>query len=111
MLSISSVKKVCLVRHKVSFRNGHDGLLGIAYKLGLNPYQGDLVVFVGRDKKRIKLLFGDDKGLSVWYKLLHEGSLKKVFRFATDPLVTSISLPEVGLLMEGVHYTIHNKNN
>ena len=108
MLGITSIKRVCLVRHRVSFRNGHEGLLEIAYKLGLNPYDGDLLVFVGKDKKRIKLLFADDKGLSVWYKWLYKASLKKVFKFEADPAITSISQSEVALLMAGTNYTIHS---
>jgi hypothetical protein len=107
MLSITPIKRVCLVCHRVSFRNGHEGLLEVAYKLGLNPYEGDLLVFVSNDKRRIKLLFADDKGLSVWYKRLYKASLKKVFKFVADPMVTTISQSEVGLLMEGINYTIH----
>jgi hypothetical protein len=40
---------VFLAKHKVDFRKGPDGLLGEAYLLGADPYQGDCVLFVKRD--------------------------------------------------------------
>jgi len=97
----SSIKRLCLVHHKVSFRNQHEGLLGEAYRLKLNPYDGDLVVFVGRGKKAIKLLFADQSGIWVGYKKFHEGVVSRDFKFLQDPTASVVAPSTVSKLIEG----------
>jgi transposase len=107
MLSLRQVQRVCLVNRKVDFRKGHDGLLGESYGIGLKPYDGDLVIFVGRHRNSIKLLLFDGSGLWVLYKKFKEGSLRKQFRFISEPSVTTVTFAEVSLLLEGAQYTIY----
>lgn len=107
MIPATAVRRVCLVRHRVDFRMAHDGLLGESYRLGLRPYEGDLVIFVGRRLNSLKLLLFDGSGLWVLYKKLQGCSLRKQFRFLSDGGTTTVSLAEVSLLLEGARYTIH----
>lgn len=107
MIPIQLIKRVALVHHRVDFRKGHDGLLGVSYELDLKPYEGDLVIFVGRARNSIKLLLFDGTGLWLLYKKFKSGSLRKQFRFMEDPSVTTISIGEVALLVEGASYTLH----
>ena len=48
MLLTTRVRRIFLAMYKVDMRKGHDGLLAEAFKMGLDPYMGDLVIFVGR---------------------------------------------------------------
>ena len=100
-----AITRVCLVRHKVSFRMQHEGLLGEAYRIGLNPYKGDFVVFIGRHKKAIKLLFADQSGIWVGYKRFHQGHVPSEFKFLDDPGATIIAPSAVTRLIEGSSFT------
>jgi transposase len=108
MIQATTVRRVCLIRDRVDFRLGHDGLLGESYRRGLLPYEGDLVIFVGRRLDRLKLLLFDGSGLWVLYKKFKGRSLRQQFRFLSDGTTSTLSLAEVGLLLEGARYTIHN---
>jgi len=108
MLTLASkVKRVWLARFKVDFRCGHDGLLSEAYKARLQPFRGDALVFIGRDKRRIKILYADDNGLWVSYKRFNQGGLKYAFRFIVDADYKKISTSELALLLDGASYTVH----
>lgn len=104
MIAPMDVRRVCLVNFKVDFRKTHDGLLGEAYKLGLKPYEGDMVVFIGRKKDRVKIIFSDKTGIWLWYKKFHNGNLTKKFRFLNDNSVDVISPSKVLELIEGGSY-------
>ena len=56
------VQRVFLAQHRVDFRKGIDGLLGEAYRLGADPYNGDCVLFVKRDHTQLRALVGDGIG-------------------------------------------------
>ena len=101
-----ALHRVCLVASRVDFRKGHDGLLGEAYRLGLSPYHGDLVIFVGRRRDSLKLLAADSTGLWLWYKKFHEGTIAREFRFLTDPAVSFIAPSTVNRLLEGTKFQI-----
>ena len=107
MIPATTVRRVCLVRDRVDFRLGHDGLLGESYRRGLRPYDGDLVIFVGRRLNRLKLLLFDGTGVWVLYKKLQGRTLRGQFRFLSDGSTSTLSLAEVSLLLEGARYTIH----
>ena len=68
MIAVSSIRGIWLARYKVDFRKGPWGLLAEAYSLGLNPLEGDAVLFIGRDKRKIKIIYADPTGLWVSYK-------------------------------------------
>jgi transposase len=103
------VRRVWLARHKVDFRRGHDGLLAESYRVGLQPFAGDVVVFIGRDKRRIKVLYADSNGLWVSYKRFNRGTLKYKFRFIDEPGGGTITISELSLLLDGARYTLHEK--
>jgi hypothetical protein len=98
------LSRVCLVHRCVDFRKGHEGLLAEAYKLGLSPYKGDLVVFVGRRKNRLKILAADTTGVWVLSKMFHNGIIPREFSFINDPEVSVIAPSAVQLLVEGTKF-------
>lgn len=109
MLVNSRVKRIFLSLHAVDFRRGHDGLLAEAYQLGLDVLEGDGVLFISRDRRKLKVLFSDAEGLWLWCKKLHRGRNKYNFRFLDDPNCKEISHGEMGLIFEGASFTVHNK--
>jgi len=109
MLLNTRVKRIFLSLHAVDFRRGHDGLLAEAYKLGLDVLEGDGVLFISRDRRKLKVLFSDTQGLWLWSKKLHQGQSKYQFRFLDDPQCKEISSGEMSLIFEGASFTVHRK--
>lgn len=105
----TNVKRVYLGLHVVDFRKGHDSLLAEAYKLGLDVLSGDSILFLSRDRKKLKVLFSDAEGLWLWCKKLHRGRSKYNFHFLDDPKCKEITHGEMGLIFEGASFTVHKK--
>jgi transposase len=109
MLPPAKLRFIHLAMHRVDFRRSHDGLLAEAYKMDLDPFAGDVVLFVGRCRRRMKLLFADHTGLWVAFKRFNAESMKTRFRFLTDPQCNKISMAELQMFFEGAAYTIENR--
>lgn len=109
MLPPAKLRFIHLAMHKVDFRKSHDGLLAEAYRMGLDPYAGDVVLFVGRCRRRMKLLFADESGLWLAFKRFNEKTMKTKFRFLQDPQVNQISSAELQMFFEGNAYTVDKR--
>ena len=92
MLMAMRNNRIWLARHKVDFRRQHQGLLAEAYKMNLNPFCGDIIIFVGRGLRRIKILYADVSGLWVSTKLFTGDAMKTKLLFLTDPKCDEISI-------------------
>jgi hypothetical protein len=95
----TSQRRLCLVRSKIDFRKGHDGLVGAAMSLSLDPYAGDFIIFIGSKKKCFKLLFADSTGLWVQYKKLTSNRIRW-FKFLENNM-TRISDRELESIVHG----------
>ncbi len=102
-----NIKRFFVATYRVDFRKGHYGLLSEARRMALNPYDGDLIVFVSRNKKRIKGLFGDASGLTLIDKVFSKGCIRTRIRFLDDPHIDDVTYAEVAMLFEGSSYTLH----
>ena len=80
MLPPAKLRFIHVAMHRVDFRKGHDGLLGECYNMGLDPFAGDVVLFVSRCRRRMKLIFADDSGLWVAFKRFNASTMKTKFR-------------------------------
>lgn len=109
MITTGHKSRIWRARHKVDFRKQHNGLLAEAYKLSLDPYKGDVIIFIGRTKKKIKVLYADSTGLWVSGKVFTLESIKTQFRFLFEPMCDSITEAELSLLIEGARYTIDSR--
>lgn len=109
MLIGQKVKRIWLATYQVDFRKSHDGLTAEAYKMGLNVLNGDAVLFVSRNKKRLKILFSDHTGMWICSKRFHDEKLRHRIEFMNNPHCTKISEGELMLLMEGSSFTVHKK--
>lgn len=86
-----NVTQVVISLGVVDFRKHWNGLLGEAERLGYSPYDGNMVVFVKRDKRQIKALCGDDKGLYLFSRRFEGGC----FHFQFSSGIQSISRKEL----------------
>ena len=109
MLPPAKLRFIHVAMHRVDFRKGYDGLLGECYNMGLDPFAGDVVLFVSRCRRRMKLIFADDSGLWVAFKRFNASTMKTKFRFLTDPQVTRLSMAELQMFFEGSAYTIDRR--
>lgn len=96
---IGSSRKVRVHAHRgpVDMRKSFDTLAGVVRtQMGADVLDGDLFLFVGRDRRRAKVLFFDGTGLCLYSKRLSKG------RFAApwerDGTMTS---SELALFLEG----------
>jgi len=106
---VLKIQRVVLAQHRVDFRKGLDGLLGEAYALGADPYEGDCVVFVKRDQTQLRALCGDGAGLYMVTRRFEGGRMQVLQRFATRPQSQAISRGELSLLLEGARFTVHKR--
>lgn len=110
MILTSRVRaRVWLAQHRVDFRKQHNGLLAEAYKMGLDPFAGDVIIFVGRTRRMLKVLYADPTGLFVTAKLFTLETMKTRFKFLTESLAKDITMAELSLLIEGSRYTIEKR--
>ena len=109
MLPPAKLRFIHVAMHRVDFRKSHDGLLAEAYNMGLDPFAGDVILFVGRCRRRMKLLFADDNGLWLAFKRFNAQSMRTKFRFLTDPKANQISMGELQMFFEGSAYTVDKR--
>jgi hypothetical protein len=109
MMSSFKNQKIWLIRHRVDFRRAHNGLLAEAYKMNLNPFVGDVLIFIGKNRRRIKVLHADDTGLWVSAKIFTMEAMKSKFKFLLEPHCEEITQAELAMLMEGSRYTVEKK--
>ncbi len=107
MLPPAKLRFIHIAMHRVDFRRSHDGLLAECYQMGLDPFQGDVVLFIGRCRQRMKLLFADETGLWLAFKRFNKETMRTKFRFIRDPLVNQISMAELQMFFEGKSYMIN----
>jgi hypothetical protein len=100
-------KRLVVALHRVDYRKQWNGLLGECYRLGFDPYAGDCVVFVKRDRTQLRALAGDARGLFMVARRFDGGSLGLDWVLQEEPKTKTISLAELALLLEGATYTVH----
>ena len=104
-----TVRRVLLAEHRVDFRKGFNGLLGEAYRLGAEPYDGDCVVFVKKDRTQLRCLVGDPLGLYLTCRRFEGGRLRSVLEFSERPGAKTVTTGELSLLLEGSSFTVHQR--
>ena len=75
MLSFSSSRRIFLARSATDMRRGIDTLASMVLgDLGSDPRSGDCFVFVGRDRRRLKVLVWDQGGYWLCARRLDAGT-------------------------------------
>jgi hypothetical protein len=104
-----TMRRVFLAEYRVDFRKQMNGLLAEAYRLGADPYGGDCVVFIKKDRTQIRALVGDGYGLYLVSRRFEGSRLRTVLQFAAEPSAGTISSGELSLLLEGSSFTVHQR--
>jgi transposase len=85
----------------VDMRKGFDGLSAlVAEGLHRDPLNGDVYVFVSRDRVRAKVLQWDGTGLCVYAKRLERGRFARLWRDDSDAPIT-LTVSELELFLDG----------
>lgn len=74
MLTIPASTKIYLASQPVDMRKGFNGLSAIvAETWKKDPFGGQLFVFLGKRRDRVKVLYWDQNGFALYYKRLEKG--------------------------------------
>lgn len=103
------VRRVFLAQYRVDFRKGANGLVGEAYGLGADPYDGDCVLFVKGDQTQLRALIGDAIGVYVVMRRFEGGRVRILQEFSERPTGKPITTGELSLLLEGARFTVHKR--
>jgi transposase len=82
-------------------RKGFDGLAGlVSQRLGRDPLNGDVYLFLSRNRVRTKVLHFDGTGLCIYAKRLERGRFAPLWRDGTrEPITLTVS--ELDLFLDG----------
>lgn len=100
MFSLGSSHTYHFYRQPCDMRKSFNGLSGLVRnELGQEPSNGDVFVFLNRNRTHLKLLHWERGGFVLYYKRLEKGSF-------TPPEIredqTCFSWPELVLMIEGI---------
>jgi len=74
------IRRMFVARAVVDMRKSFDSLIALVeHQLGQDPHGGDAFVFVGRDRRRMKVLLWDRDGFWVLTKRLERGAFALPF--------------------------------
>lgn len=103
-MHLPTAKKYFVYPECVDGRKSFNGLSGLVKsKLGSDPANGDVYIFLSRSKNSIKLLFWEHGGFVIYYKKMDQG------RFEVPPLradgkVNLISEIQVLQVVRGIEF-------
>lgn len=102
MFSLSSSFRYYFYNSVTDMRKGFDGLCGLVQgELGRRPVSGEVFIFVGRGRDKIKLLHWEEGGFVLYYKRLERGTFE-LPRVNTQGKTCQISWPSLMLMVEGI---------
>lgn len=102
------LRPVWLYRGWVDMRCQVDRLAQLVeHHLGRDPYAGDAFVFLGRDRRRVKVLVWDHSGFWLASKRLEQGlfAAPVVLEGPDSRAVVAVSPAQLGQVLEGI--TVH----
>jgi len=98
MFSLSSSHRYYLCAEACDMRKGFNGLSGIVTnELDANPLNGDVYVFLNKNRTRLKLLHWEDGGFVLYYKRLEQGSFSRPLHVNSE-----IKWSDLVLMVEGI---------
>ena len=113
MLNFASNRRIFLARAPIDMRKGAGTLTALVeHGLEMDPYHGDIFLFIGRNRNRVKVLVWDHSGFWLCAKRLERGTFAiPADTVGADKLgAAPLSTAEVHLLLEGInvhHATYH----
>jgi transposase len=112
VLNLSELVRIYVCLAPTDMRKSFDTLVALVRDwLGYDPLSGHLFVFRSRRGDRVKLLWWDRDGLTLYYRRLEKGTFR--FPTANDPAARSIevSSQELSLVLWGIDPTSVKRQN
>ena len=100
-----------MAQHPTDMRKGVNTLCGEVRRVGLDPTNGDVYIFVGKSRKVMKLLHWEYGGYVVYYKRLELGRFHPRIFLRHGLGFRSMKWSELVLLMEGISPQVTAKPN
>jgi transposase len=95
--------QVWLATAPVDMRKSFDGLAEVVRAfLGRDPLSGSLFVFRNRNAQRVKILWFDSGGLTIYYKRLEQGTFQFPAAIGAGEKSLAISSAELVKLLAGM---------
>ena len=100
MFNLNEDNRIVMAQHPTDMRMGVNGMCGQVRKVGLEPSNGDVYIFVGKSRTTMKLLHWERGGYVMYYKRLEQGRFLLAYFF--------VRAKALGLCV-GMNVTIRNK--
>lgn len=102
MLTLPPGVRLFVAMGRIDMRKGFDALAAIVeHQLGLQPLNGDIVLFVNQRGNLMKLLFFDRTGWAMLYKRLERGTFQ-LPPDGPDPGRVEIDAGMLAMILEGI---------
>ena len=102
MFNLNEDNRIVMAQHPTDIRKGVNTLCGEVRRVGLDPTNGDVYIFVGKSRKVMKLFHWEYGGYVVYYKRLEVGRLHPRIFLRHGIGIRSMRWSELVLLMEGI---------
>ena len=103
---VLSCRRILIAQYRVDMRKSFDGLFSEARRNGVRLSEGEAMVFVGGNKRLVKVICADPTGLIILAKRFSKQCLKTRVAFLTNPAIKAITRAELEMLFEGKDYEV-----
>lgn len=104
MFALNAGQRFFLYAQAVDMRKSFDALSGlVTTQMGKDALSGDVYIFVGKSRDKIKLLVWEKGGFVLYYKRLEKGTFHL-------PKAAALSYSELCLLIEGVEVEVTHRH-
>ncbi len=105
MLALSSSTRYFMYKEPTDMRFGINSLAGLVRnKLGFDPMNGDVFVFIGKRSNQIRILQWDRDGFAMYIKKLEKGTFERPVLPGSAITSSQLSLLLQGVRLESVSY-------
>lgn len=103
MFSLERGFRYWLYSEPTDMRKSFHTLSGLVRnKMGSDPMNGDVYIFVNRRRNRIKLLHYERGGMVIYAKMLDRGTLRMPISYSRDVVMSSIRWDDLLKMAEGI---------
>ena len=106
MLSFETGRRIFLARAATDMRKSFNTLAALVeHQLGHDPFAGDVFVFIGKRRNRLKVLVWDASGFWLCARRLEEGTFAVPVPLleAGSKSVVQVSPAEMAMVLEGIN--------
>ena len=106
MLSFETGRRIFIARAVTDMRKSFNTLAAmVEHQLEHDPFKGDVFVFIGRKRNRLKVLVWDASGFWLCARRLEKGTfaLPQPLLEAASTAVLQVSPAEIAMVLEGIN--------